>query len=141
MEYISIHKIYYILTKKQLLAEFEAAVSLLRDRGQEGLLEEVYAAAKADLERPMRASENEVKRLFEAVSTGSISQRIGEILTPPDLGAEVQILYQTVEGLHAACPEHGGDWYFTGDYPIKPSDTLGEEKIKQLSLLSSKSSN
>lgn len=96
---------------------FEAVVSLLRDRGQEGLLEEVYAAAKADLERPMRASENEVKRLFEAVSTGSISQRIGEILTPPDLGAEVQILYQTVEGLHAACPEHGGDWYFTGDYP------------------------
>jgi amidophosphoribosyltransferase len=96
---------------------FEAAVSLAREQGLEMLLEEVYLAAKADLEKPVSESQNEVKRLYEALDTDAISARISALLTPPDIEAEVEILYQSIEGLHRATPEHKGDWYFTGDYP------------------------
>ena len=96
---------------------FEAAVSLAREQGLETLLEEVYLAAKADLDKPVSESQNEVKRLYEALDTDAISARISQLLTPPDIEAEVEILYQSIEGLHRATPDHKGDWYFTGDYP------------------------
>ena len=97
---------------------FEAAVSLIREQADgEALLSSIYEAAKADLEKPVSESKNEVKRLFDSLSAAAISKRIGSILTPADLSAEVEIIFQSIEGLHTACPAHQGDWYFTGNYP------------------------
>ena len=97
---------------------FEAAVSLIREHADgEALLTSIYEAAKADLEKPVRESENEVKRLFASLSADAISERIGSTLTPEDLSADVEIIFQSIEGLHTACPAHKGDWYFTGNYP------------------------
>ena len=89
---------------------------MAREQELEKLLEEVYLAAKADLDKPVSESQNEVKRLYEALDTMR-SQRGSALLTPPDIEAEVEILYQSIEGLHRATPDHKGDWYFTGDYP------------------------
>jgi amidophosphoribosyltransferase len=97
---------------------FEAAVSLVREQADgEALLTSIYEAALADLKKPVRESENEVKRLFASLSLEAITERIGSILTPKDLSAEVEIIFQRIEGLHTACPAHQGDWYFTGNYP------------------------
>jgi amidophosphoribosyltransferase len=97
---------------------FEAAVSLVREQADgEAFLTSIYEAAVADLKKPVRESENEVKRLFASLSLEAITERIGSILTPKDLSAEVEIIFQRIEGLHRACPSHQGDWYFTGNYP------------------------
>jgi amidophosphoribosyltransferase len=58
-----------------------------------------------------------VKDIYRPFTAEQISKRIAELLTPPDIQAEVRIVYQSIEGLRAACPDHTGDWYFTGDYP------------------------
>ena len=60
---------------------------------------------------------NQVKKLYDPFSYQQVSRKIAEIVTPHDLNAEVEVVYQTVENLHKACPNHLGDWYFTGDYP------------------------
>ena len=60
---------------------------------------------------------NYVKRIYDAFTDEQISRKIVELLRPDDIGAEVEIVYQTLEGLHNACPAHPGDWYFSGDYP------------------------
>ena len=65
----------------------------------------------------MKNSVNEVKRLYDCFTAEEISKEITKILTPSNLNAETEILFQSIEGLHSACPEHKGDWYFTGDYP------------------------
>ena len=61
--------------------------------------------------------ENQVRAFYEPFSPQEISDKIAELLSPPDIQAEVQIIYQTIENLHQACPKNLGDWYFTGDYP------------------------
>lgn len=97
---------------------FRAAVSLLRERGQESLLQEVYERCKAEVDKP--ASEvtvNHVKAVYEQFTEEEISARMAELLRPEDIRAEVELLFQKVEDLHEACPNHTGDWYFTGDYP------------------------
>ena len=96
---------------------FEAAVELIHERGLTDLLDEIYQACLTEEKRPASKTVNHVTRLFEPFSPEEISQRIGQILTPKDMNAEVEIIYQTIEGLHKACPNHTGDWYFTGDYP------------------------
>ena len=106
------------MSKGGALLAFEAAVSLVREQADgEALLTSIYEAALADLKKPVRESENEVKRLFASLSLEAITERIGSILTPKDLSAEVEIIFQRIEGLHTACPAHQGDWYFTGNYP------------------------
>ena len=97
---------------------FEAAVSLiLESKDGESLLNSIYDSAKINLEKNERESVNEVKRLFSALTADAITERIGKILTPKDISAEVEIIFQSIEGLHTACPHHKGDWYFTGNYP------------------------
>jgi amidophosphoribosyltransferase len=96
---------------------FRAAIALIKERKMEGLLDEVYdqcVASKGQLDVP-----NYVKGVYEPFSDDEISAKIGEIVTPAHLKAEVEIVYQTVDNLHKACPNHKGDWYFTGDYPTK----------------------
>jgi amidophosphoribosyltransferase len=96
---------------------FRAMLSLLEKSGQNHLLEEVYKDCKAQEQLPKEEVRNEVKRLYKLFSAEEISEEISRILTPVDCKASVKIIYQTIEDLHRACPNHLGDWYFTGDYP------------------------
>ncbi|MBE0674647.1 MAG: amidophosphoribosyltransferase, partial [Bacteroidales bacterium] len=96
---------------------FRAAISLLKDRGLEHIIQETYDMAKAELEKPVNAMKNVVKRIYEEFTAVEISAKISAMLKSPEIKSEVEIVYQSIENLHAACPEHLGDWYFSGDYP------------------------
>ena len=98
---------------------FEAAVALLKERGQGGLLEEVYEACAAEVKKPAAAQVNQVRRVYEPFTAAQISARIAALVYPAKIPwqGELQIIYQTIEDLHAALPQHKGDWYFTGHYP------------------------
>ncbi len=96
---------------------FQAAVELLKDTYRENLLDEIYEKAKAQDDLPADQVVNVVKEVYKPFSAEEISLKISELLTPAGINADVEIIYQTIEGLHNACPGHKGDWYFTGDYP------------------------
>ncbi len=96
---------------------FKAAVELLRESGREDVLRRVYEECKAQEHLPDDELRNCVKDIYAPFTDEEISRKIAEMLTPHDTHAEVKILYQTVEGLHEAVPNHPGDWYFSGDYP------------------------
>jgi amidophosphoribosyltransferase len=99
---------------------FEAAVSLLKERGMNDVLEETYRACRAEVERPAGAAlENQVRRIYAPFSDDEIAARITELVRPKDTEwkGEIRILFQTIENLHAAVPGSSGDWYFTGNYP------------------------
>ena len=96
---------------------FEAAIKLIHEKGKNELLNQVYQAAIDDEDKAPKDSVNEVKKIFESLLTDEISEKITQIVTPENMNAEVEILYQSIGGLHKACPNHKGDWYFTGDYP------------------------
>ena len=91
---------------------FKAAVALLGERGLGSVIDDVYDSCKDD-----SLTDNPVKDIYAPFSDEEISDKIAELLTPPDVKTEVRIIFQTIDGLHAACPNHLGDWYFTGDYP------------------------
>ncbi len=92
---------------------FRAALSLLKERKLENLLDEAYESC---LSTP-KAHENFVKKVYSSFTDDELSDKIAEIVTSEDIQAEVKVIFQTVENLHKCCPEHLGDWYFTGDYP------------------------
>jgi len=94
---------------------FRAVLQLLKETGRENLLDEVYERCSKSISEKKPA--NFVKDLYDPFTTSQISDKIGEIVTPAGLNSELQIIYQEVEDLHQACPNHLGDWYFTGDYP------------------------
>ncbi len=97
---------------------FQAAVSLLIERGMGDILDETYAKCLKELEKPLSEGLlNPVTAIYDPFSSDEISERISKLLTPEGMGAEVKIIFQSVEGLHRACPNHKGDWYFTGNYP------------------------
>lgn len=96
---------------------FRAVVALLKDHFMENLLDEVYEKAKLQVSKPKEEMVNVVKELYKPFTADQVSAKIAELLKPADCQAEVQIIYQTIEGLHNACPNNLGDWYFTGDYP------------------------
>ena len=96
---------------------FQAAVSLLKERGMDHVLTDTYEACKHQLSLPLSENENMVKAIYEPFTAEEVSDRISELLTPPGMNAEVKIIFQSIEGLHEACPRHLGDWYFTGDFP------------------------
>ena len=99
------------------LAAFRAAIALLRGSKQENIIDDVYDRALAMVGRPFTEQENVVKDIYRPFTPQQISDKIAELLTPENIKAEVKLVYQSIEGLHAACPGHKGDWYFTGDYP------------------------
>ena len=96
---------------------FDAAIHLLKERGQTNLIEEVYRKCKEQEGLPKEQIKNYVKEIYKPFSPEEISAKIAELLTPPSISAKVEIIYQTIENLHLACPENLGDWYFTGNYP------------------------
>jgi len=96
---------------------FQAAVALLKETNQEHILNKTYELCKAAIASQSVAQENYVKAIYEPFTAIEISAKIAALLTPNDVHAQVDIIYQTLEGLHHACPENKGDWYFTGNYP------------------------
>jgi len=96
---------------------FEAAIQLLKDRKMDQVIQDVYKQCLKQLDLPNEQVRNFVKGIYEPFTDDEISKKIAELLTPQNIQAEVEIIFQTVENLHKACPNNLGDWYFTGNYP------------------------
>lgn len=99
------------------LIAFNAAISLLKSTGRESIINDVYKKSKEQQYKPKEEIVNYVKEIYEPFTDEEISKRIAEMLRPDDINAETDVIYQSVDNLHKACPNHLGDWYFTGDYP------------------------
>ncbi|WP_259070734.1 class II glutamine amidotransferase [Mucilaginibacter sp. X4EP1] len=96
---------------------FEAAISLLKDAGKEDIILNTYQKCKDSSSLPKEEVVNYVQAIYEPFTDQEISDRIAKIITPPNIKAKVEVLYQTLDNLHKACPDHLGDWYFSGNYP------------------------
>jgi len=96
---------------------FEAAISLLKDAGKDDVILKVYQQCKDSAKLPKEEVENYVKAIYEPFTDQEISDRIAQIITPKEIKADVKVIYQTLDNLHKACPDHQGDWYFSGNYP------------------------
>lgn len=96
---------------------FQAMLALLKETSREQLLEEVYKKCKAQDGIPKEQMVNYLKDLYALFTDEEISNKVAQIITPDDVEAEVGVIYQSIENVHLACPEHRGDWYFSGDYP------------------------
>lgn len=96
---------------------FEAAIALLNETNQAHVIDEVYAKCIKQASLPKEEVTNVVKEIYAPFTDEQISKKIAELLTPQSINAEVDIIFQSVENLHKACPNHLGDWYFTGNYP------------------------
>lgn len=109
---------------------FEAAITLLKETGNSNIIGEVYRKCKEQQFLPKEEIVNYVKDIYKPFTEDEISNKISLLIKPEDCNAEVQIVYQTVENLHTACPNDLGDWYFTGDYP-----TPGGNKVVNTAFL------
>ncbi len=96
---------------------FKAAFELLKERGLQHVIDEVYQKSLAQKNKKKEEIVNYVKEIYEPFTDEEISDKIARMLTPEGTKAEVKIVFQTIENLHKACPDHAGDWYFSGDYP------------------------
>lgn len=96
---------------------FNAAIALLKENGQAGLIDEVYHKSKAQENKPKEEIVNYVKEIYAPFTDEQISGKITELVTPDNINAKTEVIYNTIESLHKACPAHTGDWYFTGNYP------------------------
>lgn len=110
---------------------FRAAVALLVERKMEGILIEAYRKAKKQRLDSTGAAVNYVKEIYAPFTDEEISRKMAQLLTPVGTQAKVEIVYQTLEGLHASCPDHPGDWYFSGDYPTPGGTRLVNEAFIQ----------
>ncbi len=107
------------MAKMESLIAFNATLELLKERNLYHIVEDVYQKSKAQEHLPDAQVVNYVKELYAPFTDQEIADKISEMLHPEDVKADVKIMFQTVENLHKACPDHLGDWYFTGDYPTK----------------------
>ncbi|WP_343488281.1 amidophosphoribosyltransferase [Allomuricauda sp. d1] len=105
------------MAKLEDFIAFRAALALHKDRGTYNVVETIYEKCIAQIGTKDKKVINHVKDLYAPFSAEEVSIKIGELLSPQDISAEVLIIYQTIENLHRACPKNLGDWYFTGDYP------------------------
>ena len=105
------------MAKLEDFVAFKAAKALHEDHGTTHLIKEIYEKCLTQTDPSNKDAVNYVKEFYAPFSAKQISKKIGEILSPEGINAEVEIIYQTIEGLHSACPHNLGDWYFTGNYP------------------------
>jgi amidophosphoribosyltransferase len=109
---------------------FKATIELLRELHQENVINDVYNKSKAQEQLPKEQIQNFVKEIYKPFTAQRISEKVSEILTPSSVRAKIEIIYQTIEDLHTACPNNTGDWYFTGNYP-----TPGGNKVVNKSFI------
>lgn len=109
---------------------FNATIQLLKDTNQEQLIDDVYRKCKDQENLPKEEIVNYVKEIYRPFKAEEVSAKIAELLKPDDCVADVEIIYQTIENLHVACPNDTGDWYFTGNYP-----TPGGNKVVNTSFI------
>ncbi|GHT63390.1 amidophosphoribosyltransferase [Bacteroidia bacterium] len=112
------------MNRMEEFVAFRAAIALLKERGLQHIIDETYEKCKAQLDLPKEKIVNYVKDIYRPFTAEEIAEKIVQILTPEDTKAQIHIVYQSLEGLHKACPNHKGDWYFSGNYP-----TPGGNKI------------
>lgn len=112
------------MSKMSEFCAFLAAIQLLKDTGRQNVIDEVYKKSKAQENLPKEKVVNFVKEIYEPFTQNEISVQIAKMLTPKDVDCPVELVFQTVEGLHSACPDHTGDWYFTGNYPTPGGNRL-----------------
>lgn len=103
---------------------FFAALDLLQERGMMNVVNETYLACVEELKKPLAEIKNCTKSIYAPFTADEISNKIAEILRPAHLNAEVELVFQSLEGLHEACPNHLGDWYFSGNYPTPGGNML-----------------
>lgn len=96
---------------------FRAAIALHKDRGLEQRLDEIYAKCKAQENLPKEQVVNYVREVYKPFTSEEISEKMAEMLRPEGVTTEIHIVYQSLDGLHKACPHSSGDWYFSGHYP------------------------
>ena len=106
---------------------FEAAIALLKEGGRENFLREVYERTKLELEKPKEEQVNMVKEIYGSFSDDQISKKIAALIKPSDLKADFELIYQSIDGLHTACPDHAGDWYFSGNYPTPGGNKVSNQ--------------
>ena len=100
------------MSRLEELCAFRAAIALIQERGMEHLIDEIYREASS-----WKALSTPVRRIYEPFTVEEINRKIVEILRPADMQTPVELVFQSIEGLHKAIPHHPGDWYFTGHYP------------------------
>ena len=105
------------MSKMSEFIAFKAAIELLKDKNKEQLIYRVYQKCKAQVNLPKKKMQNYVKEIYAPFTDADISRKMAEMLRAPGVTSEIEIVYQSIEGLHKACPNHPGDWYFSGDYP------------------------
>jgi amidophosphoribosyltransferase len=109
---------------------FRAAIELLKDTGRESVIKAVYEEAVSELRKPVDEMRNVVREIYKPFTTSEISSKISDMLKSDEIKSQVEIVFQSIEGLHEACPGHTGDWYFTGNYP-----TPGGNKVVNRSFI------
>ncbi|MCT4616313.1 MAG: amidophosphoribosyltransferase [Marinifilaceae bacterium] len=118
------------MTRMGEFVAFNAAIALLKERGMENVIQDTYKKCKEQENLPKEEIVNYVKEIYKPFTPDEISNKISEILTPKNINADVEIVYQSIENLHEACPNNHGDWYFTGNYP-----TPGGNKVVNTSFI------
>ncbi len=111
------------------LIAFRAAVELLTESGRGQLIGQIYEDAKTELQKPAPEIRNLVREVYKPFSTDEISRKIASMLRTEEIKAEVEIVFQSIEGLHTACPGHTGDWYFTGNYPTPGGNKVADQSF------------
>jgi len=96
---------------------FRALVLLLEDTDQTHLLDETLQRCYEQEKLPVKKMKNQIKPLYDLFTYEEVSAKIADIVTPKGIKPKVEVIFQTLEGLHEACPDHSGDWYFSGNYP------------------------
>jgi amidophosphoribosyltransferase len=118
------------MTKLGDFVAFRAAIALIKERGMEDVIDDVYEKCKSQQNLPKDEIINYVKHIYKPFTADEISDKIASIVKPKDINAELSIIFQSIESLHKAIPDHNGDWYFTGDYP-----TPGGNKVVNTSFI------
>lgn len=112
------------MSRMSEFAAFRAAIELLKERGMQSVIDSVYKRCIAEQNLPKEMMHNHVTDIYASFTDEEISRKIAQMLTPEGTHAEVQLIYQSIEGLHNAIPNHPGDWYFSGKYPTPGGDRL-----------------
>lgn len=105
------------MSSLQEFCVFRAAIKLLKDQGKEDTIGDVYAACLDELKKPVEEIRNCVRDIYEPFTVEEINEKIVEMLRPKDVTTPIELVFQSIDGLHQAIPNHRGDWYFTGLYP------------------------